>query len=249
MSLEALIFDLDGTMADTEETHRQAFNAAFIKLGLWWDWGPPRYGELLEVSGGIDRLHHFIESLNATPEEKARLHAIVPAIHATKSEIYAELLRSGARPLRAGVKRLIGEAQQQGLKVAVVSTSSSANALAVLGGRFMPPQFQGVDLLVAADEVPRRKPAPDLYERALALLHKRAEACVAFEDSANGLRAARAAGLTTVVTPTRWTMAQDFSSADALLPDASELDVDRLRRLHEARWQRRRLAAAGGARP
>lgn len=232
MSLEALIFDLDGTMADTEEMHRQAFNAAFIKLDLWWDWGPLRYGELLDVSSGMDRLHHFIETLNATPEEKARLHAIVPAIHATKSEIYAELLRAGRPPLRPGVKRLIGEAQHQGLKVAVVSTSCSANALAVLGGHFMPPQFQGVDLLVSVAEVPQRKPAPDLYQRALALLRKPAEACIAFEDSANGLRAARAAGLTTVVTPSRWTMAQDFSGAGFLLRDLNELRLGELQRMH-----------------
>jgi len=71
MSLKALIFDLDGTMADTEELHRQAFNAAFIKLELWWDWSPQRYAALLEVSGGIERLHHYVDSLKAAPAEKA----------------------------------------------------------------------------------------------------------------------------------------------------------------------------------
>src|SRR5512138_1409966 len=106
MTLEALIFDLDGTMADTEEVHRQAFNAAFIQLELWWDWGPLRYSELLEVSSGVDRLHHYVDSLKVPPAEKARLHAIVPAIHATKRGIYVELLRNWQPPLRAGVKRL-----------------------------------------------------------------------------------------------------------------------------------------------
>jgi len=219
MSLKALIFDLDGTMADTEELHRQAFNAAFIKLELWWDWSPPRYAALLEVSGGEDRLHRYVDSLNATPAEKARLHAIVPVIHYTKSQIYAELLRAGQPPLRPGVKRVVEEARQDGLKVAVISSSASANAQAILDLHFGKGE---IDLLVSAEEVAKRKPAPDLYLRALSLLRLPAEDCMAFEDSANGLRAARAAGLATVVTPSRWTMAQDFTGADLLLRDLSE---------------------------
>jgi HAD superfamily hydrolase (TIGR01509 family) len=219
MSLRALIFDLDGTMADTEELHRQAFNAAFIRLELWWDWGPLRYSELLEVSGGQDRLHRYVDSLKVPPAEKARLHAIVPVIHYTKSEIYAELLRAGQPPLRPGVKRVVAEARQEGLKVAVISSTASANARAVLDVHFGKGE---IDLLVSAEEVARRKPAPDLYLRALSLLRLPAEDCMAFEDSASGLRAARAAGLATVVTPSRWTMAQDFTGADFLLRDLSE---------------------------
>ena len=230
MTLEALIFDLDGTIADTEEVHRQAFNAAFIKLELWWDWGPLRYSELLGISSGIDRLHHYVDSLRVDAAEKSRLHAIVPVIHFTKSEIYIELLRNWKPPLRPGVKRLIGEARDEGLKVAVVSTSSTANARGVLDNH-----FKGeIDLLVCADEVARRKPAPDIYQRALALLRKSAGACVAFEDSANGLAAARAAGLVAMVTPSRWTMAQDFAGADALRPDLEGTTLEDVRRLHHA---------------
>jgi len=219
MSLRALIFDLDGTMADTEELHRQAFNAAFIKLELWWDWGPRRYSELLEVSGGLDRLRRYVDSLKVPPAERARLRAIVPVIHYTKSEIYAELLRAGQPPLRPGVKRVVAEARREGLKVAVISSTASANARAILDIHFGKGE---IDLLVSAEEVARRKPAPDLYLRALSLLRLPAEDCMAFEDSASGLRAARAAGLATVVTPSRWTMAQDFTGADLLLRDLSE---------------------------
>lgn len=240
MTLQALIFDLDGTMADTEETHRQAFNAAFIKLELWWDWGPVRYSELLEVSGGLERLHHYVDSLEAPAAEKRRLHAIVPLVHATKSEIYAELARAGQPPLRPGVKRLVGEARDQGLALAVVSTSAMANALAVLRRHFE----SEIALVVCADEVERRKPAPDLYRRTLSLLRLPAEACVAFEDSANGLRAARAAGLVTVAAPSRWTMAQDFAGADGLFPDLGGRSLEEIRLLHHHARGRRRVAAA-----
>ena len=230
MTLEALIFDLDGTMADTEEVHRQAFNAAFIKLELWWDWGPLGYSELLEVSSGLDRLHRFVDSLRAGAAEKKRLHALVPVIHFTKSEIYLDLLRNWRPPLRPGVKRLIGEARDQGLPIAVVSTSATVNARAVLENHFR----SEISLLVCADEVARRKPAPDLYQRALSLLRKPAGACVAFEDSANGLRAARAAGLATIVTPSRWTMAQDFGGASALRPDLAAIGLEDVRCIHHA---------------
>lgn len=240
MTLQALVFDLDGTLADTEEAHRQAFNAAFIKLELWWDWGPLRYSELLEVSGGLERLRHYVDAMKVDAKEKARLHALLPAVHATKSEIYLELARAGQPPLRPGVRRLIGEARDQGLKVAVVSTSSTANARAVLDRHFA----AEIDLLVCADEVARRKPAPDLYQRALSLLRKPACACAAFEDSANGLRAARAAGLTVVVTPSRWTMAQAFDGADALLPALDRMSLEEVRRIHHAARRRGGMAAA-----
>ena len=230
MTLEALIFDLDGTMADTEEVHRQAFNAAFIKLDLWWDWGPLRYSELLEVSSGVERLRRYVDSLEVAAAEKARLHALVPVIHFVKSEIYLDLLRNWQPPLRPGVKRLVGEAHEQGLQVAVVTTSATANARAVLDNH-----FKGeIALLVCTDEVPRKKPAPDIYLRALSLLRKSASACVALEDSANGLRAARAAGLATIVTPSRWTMAQDFAGADLLRPDLEAIGLEDVRRLHHA---------------
>jgi beta-phosphoglucomutase-like phosphatase (HAD superfamily) len=128
------------------------------------------------------------------------------------------------------VKRLVGEAHEQGLQVAVVTTSATANARAVLDNH-----FKGeIALLVCADEVPRKKPAPDIYLRALSLLRKSATACVALEDSANGLRAARAAGLATIVTPSRWTMAQDFAGADLLRPDLEAIGLEDVRRLHHA---------------
>ncbi len=255
MSLEALIFDLDGTMADTEEVHREAFNAAFEKFDLRWNWGPLLYSELLDISGGLVRLHRFVDTMTATLDEKKKLHAIAPDIHRTKSNLYAQFLDEGRAALRPGVERLIREARAEGLKVGVVSTTASANALALLRKHLSPAGLDRVDALVSAAEAARRKPAPDIYNLALAGLNRSPRVCFAFEDSANGLRAARAAGLFTVVTPTRWTMAQDFSGADLLirglgdpgsalhpadaeLIGAEVLGISELRRIHEAALQR-----------
>lgn len=229
--LEALIFDLDGTLADTEETHRQAFNAAFIEFALWWDWSPPLYARLLQVSGGKERLRHYIGTLRVPPAERARLLEIVPALHATKTRIYTELVDRGRRPLRAGVLPLLSAASAAGLKLAIVSTTTSANVSALLQTNLGPASGIVFDVIACADQVREKKPAPDIYRLALGSLRLSAESCIAFEDSANGLRAAKAAGLATVVTPSRWTVGQDFSAADLVLPTLEGLDLPRLDRL------------------
>ena len=105
MSIEALIFDVDGTLADTEETHRQAFNAAFLEHDLNWNWSSHQYLDLLNISGGKERIAQYIDSLKLPAEEKQRLHGSVAAIHRTKTRIFAELIRDGRSPLRPGVAR------------------------------------------------------------------------------------------------------------------------------------------------
>jgi HAD superfamily hydrolase (TIGR01509 family) len=229
--LEALIFDLDGTLADTEETHRQAFNAAFIELGLWWDWSPPLYGRLLAVSGGKERLRHYIGSLGLPAAEGARLLQTVPALHETKTRIYTELICRGQRPFRPGVLPMLRAAKTAGLKLAIASTTTSANVSALLQANLGAASDIGFDVIACGDQVKEKKPAPDIYRLVLASLRLSAESCIAFEDSANGLRAAKAAGLATVVTPSRWTVEQDFAAADLLLPTLEGLDLPRLDRL------------------
>jgi HAD superfamily hydrolase (TIGR01509 family) len=229
--LEALIFDLDGTLADTEETHRQAFNAAFIEAGLWWDWSPPLYARLLAVSGGKERLRHYIGTLGVPAAERARLLNIVPALHETKTHIYTELLVRGQRPFRAGVLPLLRAARDAGLKLAIASTTTSVNVSALLRANLGAAPDIGFDVLACGDQVAQKKPAPDIYRLALASLRLAADACVAFEDSSNGVRAAKAAGLATVVTPSRWTAEDDFAGADLVLPSLEGLDLPRLDRL------------------
>ena len=226
--LEALIFDLDGTLADTEETHRQAFNAAFIEFALWWDWSPSLYVRLLEISGGKERLRHYIGTLRVQPAERARLLQTVPALHETKTRIYTELVDRGRRPLRAGVLPLLSAASAAGLKLAIASTTTSANVSALLQANLGPASGIVFDVIACGDQVKEKKPAPDIYRLVLASLRLAPEACIAFEDSLNGLRAAKAAGLVTVVTPSRWTVEQDFAAADLLLPTLEGLDLPRL---------------------
>jgi HAD superfamily hydrolase (TIGR01509 family) len=229
--LEALIFDLDGTLADTEETHRQAFNAAFIEFELGWDWSPPLYKQLLAVSGGKERLSHYIGTLGVPDAERERLLAIVPALHATKTRIYTELLVRGQRPFRAGVLPLLRAARGAGLKLAIASTTTSANVSALLQAYLGPASGIVFDVIACGDQVREKKPAPDIYRLVLGSLRLSAESCIAFEDSANGLRAAKAAGLVTVITPSRWTAEEDFSGADLVLPSLEGLDLPRLTRL------------------
>ncbi len=229
--LEALIFDLDGTLADTEETHRQAFNAAFIEFELWWDWSPQRYAQLLHVSGGRERIRHYVDTLGLPPAERARVLELVPALHRTKTRIYTELLEQGKRPLRPGVARLLLAASDAGLKLAIASTTTSVNVDALLRANLGQTPHLAFSVIACADQVRAKKPAPDIYHLVLASLHLPATSCIAFEDSLNGLRAAKAAGLVTVVTPSRWNAGEDFAGADRVVASLEDIDVPALERL------------------
>ena len=225
MSIKALIFDVDGTIADTEETHRQAFNAAFMEHGLAWDWSRREYADLLRTSGGKERLAVYIDSLKLGPQERARLMGMVQLIHGSKTRIYGELIADGRAPLRPGVARLIGEAREAGVRLGIASTTTSANISALISAQLGADAWDWFEAMACGDVVANKKPAPDIYTRALGMLRLPAEACVAFEDSVNGLKSAKAAGLYTVVTPTVWSEGQDFSGADLLLASLGDADA------------------------
>lgn len=234
MRLQALIFDVDGTLADTEEAHREAFNDAFAAAGLAWQWDRARYAALLRVAGGRERIAHFVEGLGLDAEERARVLACVPQIHADKTCRYAERIAAGAVPLRPGVARLIAQARERGLRLAIATTTSPENVAALLEATLGAQARDWFASVVCGNAVAKKKPAPDAYLCALAELGLAANACVAFEDSANGLRAARAAGLCTFVTPTAWSEGEDFSGAALVIPHlgdpAQPLDAASARR-------------------
>jgi HAD superfamily hydrolase (TIGR01509 family) len=224
MKTRALIFDVDGTLVDTEELHRRAFNQVFLDFKLAWKWPPDLYAELLKVSGGADRIEAYIQRLGIPESEKAYLHQIVPMMHREKTLIYAALVHDAAVRPRGGVARLIGEALHSGVKVSLVSTSAIPDVRGLVSSALGEDVAAVIDPIVCADHVANKKPAPDLYLLALNMLRLGAEDCVAFEDSANGLAAAKGASLYTVVTPSRWTATQDFRRADLLLSGLGDPD-------------------------
>ena len=218
MKLKALIFDVDGTLADTEEAHRGAFNEAFRQHGLDWNWSKPAYAHLLSVAGGKERLKAHVDSLALPAAENLVLTGRIAAIHRTKTDIYASMVEAGLVTLRDGVERLIDEAASANVQLAIASTTTLDNIETLLRtalGRYSLPRFA---VIGAGDQVRHKKPAPEIYRFVLRELARSAQECVAIEDSSNGLTAAKTAGLYTVVTPSHWTLTEDFSAADLVLP-------------------------------
>jgi beta-phosphoglucomutase-like phosphatase (HAD superfamily) len=235
--LKALIFDVDGTLADTEEAHRDAFNAAFHEAGFDWYWSEALYTGLLEVSGGKERIRHYWELVDPRGAAASDADATIDAVHALKTRHYDRLAGEGRLALRPGILRLIREAQDARLAMAIATTTTPANVDALLRtplGSDWRALFSAVcDAGTSLGKKPAaKKPAPDVYHCALAALSLPAADCLAFEDSANGLLAARAAGIPTLVTPTAYTRGQCFDGALLILDDLGEADLAALRRWH-----------------
>ena len=217
--LAALIFDFDGTIAETErDGHRVAYNLAFADERTPWTWDVPTYGELLAIAGGKERLDYFIarERPELPGTERATL---VERLHATKRHHFDGL--ADALQFRPGIVRLIAEARAAGVRCAIATTAAPSGVDALL--RRDPAFAAAFEVIVGGDIVPKKKPAPDIYHLALERLGIDARAAVAFEDSAVGLRAARAAGIATVVTPSVYTAGEDFSGAAAVLEHLGDL--------------------------
>ncbi len=222
MPLEALIFDVDGTLAETEEVHRQAFNASFARAGLGWHWDQALYAKLLEVTGGKERIRHYIEAHGGIP---ALDLAAVARLHADKTADYTALVASGAVALRPGVLRLLDEARAAGLTLAIATTTSPANVEALLRATIGPDGPARFAVVAAGDCVPAKKPAPDIYRFALAHLKLPPNACIAFEDTPNGLRSARDAGIATVITTSLYGGIDGFDDALAVVDHLGEADL------------------------
>jgi HAD superfamily hydrolase (TIGR01509 family) len=217
--LQALIFDVDGTLADTErDGHRIAFNAAFAEAGLAWDWDAALYGELLAVTGGKERMRFFCERHDPAFLQQPDADARIKALHAAKTKHYVALLEKGGIPMQPGVARLMREARAAGLRLAIATTTTPENVTALLPAELM----AMFEIVGAGDTVPRKKPAPDIYLWVLEQLGLPASACLAFEDSANGLKASLAADLPTLVTESEYTLDHDFSGAFAVLSGLGE---------------------------
>lgn len=221
--LQALIFDVDGTLAETErDGHRIAFNHAFAAAGFDWSWSIDLYGELLEVAGGKERIRAYLDRHHPTFEYPGELSELIASLHASKTQIYRQLVTTGKIPLRPGVQRLLMEAREQGVRLAIATTSAPDNVLALLETTLSPEAYQWFDVIAAGDIVPAKKPAPDIYFYALQALDLAPEHCLVIEDSHQGVKAALQAGLKTVVTVNDYTQHHDFSGAALVLNHLGE---------------------------
>lgn len=249
-TLSALLFDVDGTLADTErDGHRVAFNRAFAEAGLDWDWSEELYGKLLAVTGGKERIRYYLDAFNTEFQRPDGLDDFIAGLHKAKTRHYVEMLGEGMIPLRPGVRRLILEAKEAGMRLAVATTTTPENVSALLQNALAPDAMEWFEVIAAGDVVPAKKPAPDIYLYAMEKMGLTPSECIAFEDSHNGIRSSRGAGLKTIVAVNGYTCDDDFSGAAIILdhwgePDkpftvlsgdsggATRLDLALVKRLH-----------------
>lgn len=233
-ALQALIFDVDGTLADTERVHLAAFNQAFAELGMDWVWSEAQYIDLLDVSGGKERIRHYWDQVNADvkPLSAQALQERINHIHELKTAYYEAAVNSGAVALRPGVLRLMDEARNAGLQLAIATTTSPVNIASLLSRAIGADWRLNFSAIGDASTAPIKKPHPQVYLQMLDALKLPPAQCLAFEDSSNGLRAATAAGLATVITPNAFTAHHDFTGALKVVPDLSQVSLVQLRQWH-----------------
>lgn len=234
--LQAIIFDVDGTLADTEFAHMAAFNEAFRHENLEWRWDTAIYTKLLEVSGGKERITHYWKHIQ--PELKCigsgAFADTVQRIHDQKTAAYERMVAEGAVTLRPGVLKLIEQAFEAGIGLAIATTTSKVNVSALLRQAIGLNWSEYFLVVEDASTAPQKKPHPQAYIQTLARLNLPADACIAIEDSSNGLKAALAAGLLTVITINSFTEQHDFAGALCVLPSLAQTSLAQLKALHAA---------------
>ena len=225
MSIKAIIFDVDGTLADTEDAHRIAFNKAFAENGLDWNWDTALYDKLLKVTGGKERIKFFVSDFLSGHAKPDDFEEFVKHLHKVKTAHYTAMLADGQIPLRPGIRQLILDAHAAGFTLAIATTTSPENVAGLLEvglGKNWADYFATNG---CGDIVPLKKPAPDIYNWVLKQLQLAPQDCIALEDSHNGLRSSLAADIKTYITLNHYTRNQDFSGAAAVFDDLSDLNA------------------------
>ena len=224
MNIKAIIFDVDGTLADTEDGHRKSFNKAFAENGLDWNWDVALYDKLLKVTGGKERIKYYVSDFNTAYKKPDNFDDFVKHLHKVKTAHYTAMLGEGHIPLRPGIKQLIQDAHKAGVMLAIATTTTPENVSALLEvglGKNWADYFAANG---CGDIVPHKKPAPDIYFWVLDKLKLAPEDCIALEDSNNGLRSSLAAGIQTYVTINQYTRNQSFTGAAGVFDDLSNLN-------------------------
>lgn len=225
MTIKAIIFDVDGTLADTEDAHRIAFNKAFADNNLDWHWDVELYDKLLKVTGGKERIKYYLSDFNTGYIKPEYFDDFVKHLHKVKTAHYTAMLADGHIPLRPGIKQLIQSAHRAGITLAIATTTSPENVAALLEvglGADWEKYFSAVG---CGDIVPAKKPAPDIYNWVLDQLKLAPQECIAIEDTNNGLRSSLGAGIKTYITVNQFTHTQDFTGATAVFKDLSDLSA------------------------
>lgn len=222
-TLKALIFDVDGTLAETErDGHRVAFNQAFQEFGLSWHWPVGLYGQLLRVAGGKERIRHYIDRYQPTFQPQGDIDELVVALHQAKARHFQALVASNVIPLRPGVRRLIEAAQKEGVRLAIATTSAKDSVIPLLEHLLGPESPTWFEVIAAGDMVPTKKPAPDIYNLVIDAMDLTPATCLVIEDSRQGVEAAIAAGLPTVVTVNDYTRSYPMPGASLVISHLGE---------------------------
>lgn len=233
MALRALIFDVDGTLANTErDGHRPAFNAAFAEVGLPWHWDEAFYGTLLVKSGGMERLYFYAEHFDPATRARPDFDSLMERVNEIKTRNYQRLLAAGAIPLRADIGQLICDARTEDLRLAIASSSKRENIVALLRANLGPVADTWFDAIVSGELVAAKKPSPDIYKKALEMLKLPPRDCLTVEDSAHGLAASLGAGIPTVISLSDYTHDEEFVGARMVLHETENLSLEKLRLWH-----------------
>jgi HAD superfamily hydrolase (TIGR01509 family) len=224
--IKAVFFDQDGVIIDTErDGHRVSFNMTFKEFGFTDEWSVEYYHELLQVAGGKERMKQHAQTKGfSKPIPAEELDELVKAMHKRKTALFVELIETGQLPLRPGIHRLMKEAMEAGLKIAVCTTSNEKAAKAVTEKVLSDIKF---DLVLAGDVVANKKPDPEIYNLALSKLGLKPEEVFVVEDSKNGVKAAKAAGLYCVVTTNSYTEKEDVNAGDFIVTCLGDHDGEK----------------------
>ena len=258
--IAALLWDVDGTLAETERHgHLVAFNRAFAALAVPWRWSEARYGQLLAVAGGRERLLHDMEGQPAAPAQAHERERLAAALHRVKNEYYEGIVDAGELPLRAGVAELFNDCAAAGVRMGIATTTSRRNVEALMRAHLGAQWSSRFAAVMCAEEAPQKKPDPSVYRLALAALGVPAGEVVTIEDAPAGLEAARRAGIAVVATASyyfpRLAAAGALAAGPSLgssagwrpqaLPGAARITLSQLAHWHAARLQPATATRAG----